>query len=44
MRYSEKAGDSKSTEILYQLAQEEKGHLKLLGKLMIKKIVNETAT
>ena len=40
MRYSEKAEDSKSIELLYQLAQEEKSHLRLLGKLMVRKIID----
>jgi rhodanese-related sulfurtransferase/rubrerythrin len=41
MRYSEKAEKSESMELLYQLAQEEKSHLRLLGKLMVRKIIDE---
>ncbi len=40
MRYSEKAEKSESMELLYQLAQEEKSHLRLLGKLMVRKIID----
>ena len=41
MRYSAKAGTSESIELLNRLAQEEKNHLKLLGKLMVRKIIDE---
>jgi len=37
MRYSEKAGDEKSKAVLYDIAEEEKGHLKALGRLMEQK-------
>jgi len=39
LRYSEKAKKTESIGMLQQLAQEEKNHLKLLGKLMVRKIV-----
>lgn len=42
MRYCEKAKKSESIGMLQQLAQEEKNHLKLLGKLMVRKIVEPT--
>ncbi len=41
MRYSEKAGSDESVALLHQLAQEEKRHLQLLGKLMVYKVVAE---
>ena len=41
MRYSEKAEKSESIELLHQLAQEEKSHLRLLGKLMVRKIIDQ---
>lgn len=41
MRYSAKAGRNESIELLKKLAQEEKNHLKLLGKLMVRKIIDE---
>ena len=34
MRYSEKAKDEKSKAVLYDIAEEEKSHLKALGRLM----------
>ena len=34
MRYSEKAEDEKSKTVLYGIAEEEKAHLKTLGRLM----------
>ena len=34
MRYSEKAEDEKSKAVLYDIAEEEKAHLKALGRLM----------
>ena len=34
MRYSEKAKDEKSKTVLYDIAEEEKAHLKALGHLM----------
>jgi rubrerythrin len=34
MRYSEKAKDEKSKTVLYDIAEEEKAHLKTLGRLM----------
>jgi rubrerythrin len=34
MRYSEKAKDEKSKTVLYNIAEEEKAHLKALGRLM----------
>jgi rubrerythrin len=34
MRYSEKARDDKSKIVLYDIAEEEKAHLKALGRLM----------
>jgi rubrerythrin len=34
MRYSEKATDEKSKTVLYDIAEEEKAHLKALGHLM----------
>jgi len=37
MRYSEKAGDEKSKTVLYDIAEEEKAHLKALGRLMEEK-------
>lgn len=42
MRYSEKAEKSESVELLHQLAEEEKSHLRLLGTLMARKIIDET--
>jgi rubrerythrin len=37
MRYSEKARDQKSKTVLYDIAEEEKAHLKALGHLMEQK-------
>jgi rubrerythrin len=34
MRYSEKSKDDKSKTVLYDIAEEEKAHLKALGRLM----------
>ena len=34
LRYSQKAKDEKSKSVLYNIAEEEKAHLKLLGRLM----------
>ena len=36
MRYSRKAGDEKAKAVLFELAEDEKGHLKALGALMEK--------
>ncbi|MBW1825106.1 MAG: hypothetical protein JRI87_11195 [Deltaproteobacteria bacterium] len=41
MRYAAEAGSHASLDLLHNLAQEEKRHLKLLGKLMDRKIVKE---
>ena len=38
MRYSQQVKDDKSKTVLYDLAQEEKAHLKALGRLMESKI------
>jgi rhodanese-related sulfurtransferase/rubrerythrin len=42
MRYADKADNKEAKELLHRLAQEEKGHLKLLGRLMDKRIVSGT--
>jgi hypothetical protein len=41
MRFALKAEGGASIELLHTLAQEEKNHLKILGKLMDRKIVDE---
>jgi rhodanese-related sulfurtransferase/rubrerythrin len=40
MRYADKAENEEARKLLHKLAQEEKGHLKLLGRLMEKRIVS----
>lgn len=40
MRYADKAGNEEAGKLLQRLAQEEKAHLKLLGRLMDRKIVS----
>ena len=43
MRYADKTGNEEAERLLPQLAQEEKSHLKLLGRLMDRKIVSNAA-
>jgi len=40
MRYADKADDEEAMKLLHQLAEEEKSHLKILGRLMDRKIVS----
>jgi rubrerythrin len=42
MRYADKTGNEEAEGLLHQLAQEEKNHLKLLGRLMNRKIVSDS--
>ncbi len=39
MRYADKVDNEEAVKLLHQLADEEKGHLKILGRLMDRKIV-----
>ena len=38
MRYSQEIKDDKGKRILYDIAEEEKGHLKTLGRLMEERV------
>ena len=41
--FADKADKEEAARLLQELAQEEKGHLKVLGRLMDRKIVGEAA-
>jgi rubrerythrin len=41
MRYADKTDNEEAEKLLQRLAQEEKSHLKLLGRLMDRKIVKD---
>ncbi len=42
MRYAAKGESNASVKLLHELAEEEKGHLKVLGRLMDRKVLNES--
>jgi len=43
MRYADKADNAEAVKLLHQLAEEEKIHLKVLGRLMDRKIVSDNS-